>query len=227
MKRFFSLVAVTGLALLIPALLFSCAPVNLYTINMRYTSPETPPTRTAGANSPPITIARFIDSRKVEDTLIIGTVVLPDGDTIPVLPKYSKPVDAVTDGIRKCLSAEGYSLSREIPAWNLESDSIEKSWGTALIGGSIDRLEVVCHKEGIKKTYRTDVKLTIVFADVHNARIVRTMEAAATSSLVHVRFSEEILEEQINKAFANAIEQICGNGKTMSEFLGHLAKEGE
>ncbi|MDD5722742.1 MAG: hypothetical protein PHY29_03280 [Syntrophales bacterium] len=217
MKRFFSLAVTAGMALLVLPLFFSCAPINLYTVNMGYLPPETFATGTSESAS--ITVAGFIDARDIDDTMRIGTVVLSDGYTIPVLPKHLKPVDTVTDGIKKCLSAEGYSLSQENPAWNLQSDSIEKRWGTILIGGSIDRLEVVCHKDGIKKTYRTDVKLTIVFADVKNARIVRTMEAAATSSLVHVRFSEEIMGEQISKTLSKAIRQVCGDGKTIPQIL--------
>ncbi len=225
MKRFFSPAVAAGMALLVLTLFFSCAPINLYTVNMGYLPSETSASGTGSAGTTRITVAGFTDARKVEDTMVIGTVVFSDGKTVPVLPKQVRPVDTVTDGIRKCLSAEGYSLSPENPAWNLQSDSIEKRWGTVLIGGSIDRLEVVCNKDGIKKTYRTDVKLTIVFADVRGARIVRTMEAAATSSLVHVSFSEEILGEQISKTLSKAIRQVCGDGKTIPQILEQMAKK--
>jgi len=225
MKRFFSLAVAAGMAVSVLTLFFSCAPVNLYTINMGYLPSEGSASGTGRAGSTPITVAGFTDARKVEDTMVIGAVVLSDGKTIPVLPKQVRPVDTVTDGIRKCLSAEGYSLSPENPAWNLQSNSIEKRWGTILIGGSIDRLEVVCHKDGIKKTYRTDVKLTIVFADVKSARILRTIEAAATSSLVHVSFSEEILGQQISKTLSKAIRQVCGDGKTIPQILEQMERE--
>jgi hypothetical protein len=223
MKRYFSLTTRAGIAALILIFLFSCAPVNLYTINMRYTPSETAAARADGTGNVQFTVARFIDSRSIEDKMVIGRVVSPDGGTIPVLPKYLKPVDAVTAGIRECLSAAGYSLSTKIPAWDLRSDSIEKRWGTVLIGGTIDKLEVVCHKDGIKKKYRANVKLTIVFADALNARIFHKMEIETSPSLVHVKFSEKILEEQINKALSDSIEQVFGNRETMQKILGELS----
>ena len=220
MKSYFSLIAGAGIATLTLALLFSCAPVNLYTINMNYTPSEIAAAKADDMGNVQLTVARFIDSRSIKDKMIIGRVVSADGGTIPVLPKYLKPVDAVTFGIRDCLSAEGYSLSPEIPTWDLQSDSIEKRWGTILIGGTIDKLEVVCNKDGIKKKYRTDVKLTIFFADARNARIFRKMEIETSPSLVHVRFSEKMLEEQINKALSDSIEQVFGNRDTMRKILG-------
>ncbi len=225
MKRYFSLIAGTGIAALTLILLFSCAPVNLYTINMNYTPSETAAAKADSTRTVSLTVARFIDSRSIQDKMIIGRVVSPDGGTIPVLPKYLKPVDAVTGGIRECLSAAGYSLSPEIPVWDLQSDSIEEKWGTLLIGGTIDKLEVVCHKDGIKKNYKANVKLTIVFADVHNARIFRKMEIETSPSLVHVRFSEKMLEEQINKALSDSIEQVFGNREIMQKILGETAWE--
>lgn len=224
MKRFFSFATAAGILLSVLMLFCSCAPVTLYTVSMNYLPPEgSAPATINGGN---ITVAGFTDARKVEDTMVIGTVVLSDGKTIPILPKQLRPADTVTDGVRKCLSAEGYSISPERPAWSLESDSIGKGWGTGLlIGGSIDRLEVVCHKEGIKKTYRTDVKLTIVFADVRDTRILRTVEAAATSSLVHISFSEEILGQQISKTLSKAIRQVCGDGKTIPQIFKQMMEK--
>ncbi len=225
MKRYFSLIPGTGITALTLILLFSCAPVNLYTINMNYTPSETAAARADDTGAVQLTVTRFIDSRSIKDKMIIGRVVSPGGGMIPVLPKYLKPVDAVTGGIRECLSAGGYSLSPEIPVWDLQSDSIEKRWGTVLIGGTIDKLEVICHKDGIKKKYRADVKLTIVFADARNARIFHKMEIETRPSLVHVRFSEKMLEEQINKALSDSIEQVFGNRETMQKILGETAGE--
>jgi len=223
MKRCLSLIATAAVVPLI--LLYSCTPVNLYTINMKYTPSEAASAQVEDTESVKLVVARFIDSRSAKDKMVIGTVVSSDGGTIPVLPKYIKPVDAVTDGIRECLLAAGYSVSPDIPAWNLRSDSINKGWGTVLIGGTIDKLEVVCHKDGIKKQYHTDVKLTIVFADIRDARLFRKLEIETNPSLVHVRFSEKILEEQINTALSDAIEQVFGDRETMQKILGEAAEK--
>ena len=225
MKRYFSLFTKTGITTLTLVLLFSCAPVNLYTINMHYRPSETAAAGADDNGNIQLTVARFIDARNIQDKMLIGRVVLPDGGTIPVLPKYSKPVDTVTAGIREYLSAAGHSLSPEIPIWDLSSDSIEKRWGPILIGGTIDKLEIVCHKDGVKKNYQADVKLTLVFADVRNARIFRKMEIETSPSLVHVRFSEKILEEQINKALSDSIEKVFGSRETMRNILGEMAGE--
>lgn len=223
MKRYFSLIAGAGIAALSLIFLFSCASVNLYTVNMTYTPTETAAAGAADMGDVQITVARFIDSRDIKDRMVIGRVVSSDGGTIPVMPKYLEPVDAVTAGIRECLSAAGYSLSPEIPVWDLRSDSIEKRWGDLLIGGTIDKLEIVCHKDGIKKDYRANVKLTIVFADARNARIFRKMDIETSPSLVHVRFSEKMLEEQINKALSDSIERVFGNREIMRKIIGEAA----
>jgi len=49
------------------------------------------------------------------------------------------------------------------------------------------------------------------------------MEIETSPSLVHVRFSEKMLEEQINKALSDSIEQVFGNRDTMRKILGETA----
>lgn len=223
MKRYLQFIAKIGIAPLI--LILSCAPVTLYTINMNYTPSGTVSTGAGDMDNIRLTVAEFIDSRNMEDKMMIGRVVSSDGVTTPVMPKHIKPVDAVTTGARKCLSAAGYSLSADTPVWDLGKDSIEGKPGDILIGGTIDKLEVVCRKDGIEKRYNADVKLTIVFADVRTARIFHRMEIETNPSLVHVRFSEEILEKQINKALSSSIEQVFGNRETMRKILKEATGE--
>ena len=54
-----------------------------------------------------LTVASFIDSRKMEDTLLIGRVIKSDGSSIPILPKYVKPTDAVAAALRELLIPVG------------------------------------------------------------------------------------------------------------------------
>lgn len=226
MRPFFSRATRAGAALLIAMFACSCAPGNLYTIKMGYLPAETAIPMTGKEGNIAITVAQFTDVRDIDDTMRLGTVVLSDGKTIPILPKDRRPVETVTDSIKKCLSAQGYVLSPQNPAWNMQSESIDKLWGgEILIGGTIDRLDVICHKDGIKKTYQTDVHLTIVFADIPHARIVSTIEATATSSLVHVRFSEEMLGQQISETLSKAIRQVCEDGKTIPQLYDQIARE--
>jgi hypothetical protein len=226
MRFSFPHAAAAGTALLVVLFVCSCAPVNLYTVNMGYLPPETAIPPTGEEENITITVAQFTDARDIDDTMRLGAVILSDGKKIPVLPKKRRPAETVTDSVKKCLSRKGYFISSESPAWDLQSKSIDKLWGTALlIGGTIDQLEVICHKDTVKKTYETNVKLSIVFADLYNAKILRSMEAAATSSLVHVTFSEEMLGEQISQTLSKAIRQVCGDGKTIPQIIEQMARE--
>lgn len=204
---------------------FSCSSVSLYTLNVKYTPPESAVTKVDACKYSILTVAMFNDLRTVEDKALIGNVVFSDGSKIPILPKYLKPVDAVTFGIREYLSVAGYTVSSESPAWDLQDNTINKEWGTVLVGGTIDRFEVTCYKEGIKKRYQTKVKLTVVFADVKKSRVFYTIKVETNPSLIHVRFSEEMLEKQINEALSDAIERVFGNKETMQEIREKIEKK--
>ncbi|MEA3487506.1 MAG: hypothetical protein U9R20_07600, partial [Thermodesulfobacteriota bacterium] len=67
MKRYFSLITKAGIAALMLIFLFSCTPVNLYTINMSYTPSETAAARADDTGNVQFTVARFIDSRNIKD----------------------------------------------------------------------------------------------------------------------------------------------------------------
>jgi len=223
MKQYFSLIAKAGFIPLL--LILSCTSATLYTINMNYTPSETVSTGSDGMENIRFTVAEFIDSRNMEDRMMIGSVVSGDGAITPVTPKHLKPVDAVTSGVRKCLSAAGYSLSPEIPVWNPGNNSIGAQPGDILIGGTIDTLEVLCRKDVIKKHYQANVKLSIVFADVRTSRIFHKIETEASPSLVHIQFSEEILEEQINKALSASIEQVFGDKEKMRKIVKEIPEK--
>ncbi len=197
-------------SLLFIALFFmSCAPVSLYTIDVRYSPAATSvPQVTEKGKKFMVTVARFNDVRNVEDKLVIGKVVKPDGKKIPVLPKYTKPVDAVLKGMQAYLEDIGYDVSSETPDWDLKKDSIDKKWGEVLIGGTIDEFEVVCLKGTPVKKYNTKVKFTVYFADVKRQKIFYKIAVETKPSLEHVRFSEEMLAKQINGGLTEAIENI-------------------
>jgi len=187
----------------------SCAPVSLYTIDLRYSPTATSVSQvTEKGKKFRVTVARFNDIRNVEDKLVIGKVVKPDGKNIPVLPKYTKPVDVVLKGMQAYLEDIGYDVSSETPDWDLKKDSIDKKWGDVLIGGTIDAFEVVCLKGSPVKKYRTKVKFTVYFADVERQKIFYKIAVETKPSLEHVRFNEDILAKQINGGLTEAIEKI-------------------
>jgi hypothetical protein len=143
-------------------------------------------------------------------------VVKSDGGKIPVLPKYTKPVDVLLKGMQDCLENRGYNVSRNTPDWDLTEESIDKGWGDILIGGTIDDLEVVCLKGFPVKEYNAKVRFTVYVADVKRKKIFYQIAVEANPSMKHVRFSEEMLAQQINGALTEAIENIF-EGKKLYE----------
>lgn len=189
-------------------LLVSCAPVTLYSVDLKY-EPAKPPSREGKAAG--ITVAAFNDVRKVEDTLVIGKVVKPDGTSVPVVPKYSKPVDAVTAGMKDYLARAGYTVLKETPEWNLQERAIKKEWGKILVGGSIDDLQVVCRLSLPMKKYEAKVKLTVLFADPEKGKVFYKTTVESSSSREDISFSEEEMGEQISGALTEAIEKAFDN----------------
>ncbi len=190
-------------------LVMSCAPVSLYTIDLRYSPTATSvPQVTEKGKAFVVTVARFNDVRNVEDKLVIGKVVKSNGKNIPILPKYTKPVDVILKGMQAYLEDIGYEVSSETPQWDLTKESIDKEWEDVLIGGTIDAFEVVCLKGIPVKKYRTKVKFTVYFADVKRQKIFYKIAVETKPSLEHVRFNEKMLAKQINGGMTEAIEKI-------------------
>jgi hypothetical protein len=121
-------------ALLLSVWLTGCAP-KLYSIDMRYIPTKTiqPPQNDGRKYS--LTVAAFIDQRKQEDTLVIGRVVRSDGETVPVLPKYVTPQEAVAAALRELLRQSGYAVSPAKPEWDLAERTIRPEWGAIVVGG--------------------------------------------------------------------------------------------
>jgi len=197
---------IAGLALCL-LLLAGCSPA-LYSVDMKYVPSRVMPRTEGTGEIITVTVAAFEDRRKIDDKMIIGWVVKSDGERIPVLPKFVKPSVAVTSPLKDFLARAGYRISPESPVWDLKEESIRKEWGSILIGGSIDELEVICRDSLTVKKYSAKVKITVVFADAQKGKIFYTVTSGSDVSLEHVLFSEERLEEQINAALSDAIEKI-------------------
>jgi hypothetical protein len=190
-----------------------CAP-TLYNVNMRYQATKTIPPAVTDGRKYSLTVAAFVDQRKMEDTLLIGRVTRPNGITIPILPKYVKPADAVASALRELLFKSGYTVSPDKPGWDLKEGSIRPEWGTILIGGTIDELEVTCLDSLTMKRYSAKARVTLVLADVQKKRIFYRITSESTSSLDHIVFSEEKLESQINGVLSDAMEKAIEGPET-------------
>lgn len=219
----------TGLGLLL-LLAFSpaaCAP-DLYSIDMKYKPSAAVSSRTQGETGKVhVTVATFEDARKNPDKMIIGRVIKTDGGKIPVLPKFVKPDDAVTAGIREYLKKAGYAVSGEKPSWDLKADSLRKEWGNIVIGGSIEDLDVSCEDLMPQKKYRAKARLTVYFADTNKKWIFYKTTTESSSSLDHVLFSEQRLEEQINGVLSNAVEKVFEAGEAERKITAVLREKSE
>lgn len=203
-------------------LLVGCAP-TLYSVDMKYVPTRTFP-KAQGVTQPiALTVAAFQDVRKVEDNMMIGRVIKPNGEQIRVLPRFIKPSQAVTEPIKQFLRQAGYRVADESPAWDLKEGSINKGWGPVIVGGSIDDLEVVCQNSVTITKYQAKAKLTIYFADTVTGKIFRTLTTDSSTSLEHVLFSEERMEQQINTALAGAIEKLF-DGRDITNIINGRGK---
>jgi hypothetical protein len=190
-----------------------CAP-TLYHINMRYEPTKVIRPAVTDGRKYTLTVASFIDKRKMEDTLLIGRVIKSGGGTIPILPQYVKPPDAIASALRELIFKSGYIVSPDRPAWDLNEETIRPEWGTILIGGTIDDLDVTCLDNLTLTRYSAKVRVTLVFADVQKKRIFYKVTSESSSSLDHIVFSEDKLESQINGVLSDAMEKAIEGPET-------------
>jgi hypothetical protein len=199
----------TGALICLALLLFTagCAP-KLYNVDMRYEPTKAIRAVDGDGRKYSLTVASFIDQRKIADTLLIGRVIRGDGTPIPILPKYVKPMDAVAEALRSLLRQAGYGVAPDKPAWDLQEANLRPEWGTLLVGGTVDELDVTCLDNLTMTRYTAKAKVTLIFADVQKKRIFYRVSSESSSSLDHIVFSEAKLESQINGVLSDAMEKI-------------------
>jgi hypothetical protein len=190
-----------------------CAP-ELYSVDMRYQPTKTILPAVTDGRQYNLTVAAFIDRRKMEDTLLIGKVVQADGSSIPILPKYIRATDALATALRELLIQSGYVVSPGKVLWDLQENTIRPEWGTILVGGAIEELDLTCIDTIPRKQYSAKARVTLVFADVQKKRIFYQVASESSSTLDHVIFSEEKLESQINGVISEAMEKAIEGPET-------------
>jgi hypothetical protein len=205
-----------ALLLILLATLSGCVP-QIYNVDLRYQPTEqVQPVITDGRKFS-VTVSELIDSRKIDDPLLIGKVIRRDGTSIPILPRYHKVNDALSEALRQILLQSGFDVSSEKASWNLQEDSILPNWGTILIGGTIDELDITCLDNIPVKNYAARVKISLLFADVQKKKIFYQVSTESSSSLEHVVFSEDKLESQINGALFDAMQKILEGSETIRQ----------
>jgi hypothetical protein len=213
----------TAVCLCLLLLLNGCAP-KIYNINMQYEPTKVIRPAVADGRKYSVTVASFTDQRKMDDTLLIGRVIKSDGTPIPILPRYVKPTEAVAAALRGLLSKSGYAVAPDRPAWDLDEKTLKPEWGTILVGGTIDALDVTCIEMFTMKRYSAKVKVTLIFADVLKKRIFYRVVSESSSSLDHIITSEEKLESQINGVLSDAMEKAIEGPETGRQIQEALTK---
>jgi hypothetical protein len=155
-----------------------------------------------------ISVAEFTDTRQVDDKKIIGQVRERDDSRNPVFLKDVVPTKAVANGIKAYLKKAGYKVADKIVQWDLKEGTMPKGSGKLIIGGSIEELEITCWRGVFSHTYKANVKLTIVFADLAKGKILYKSKVESSSSRDDVSFSEAELGGQLSNALGDAIEKV-------------------
>ncbi|HOW56619.1 MAG TPA: YajG family lipoprotein [Smithellaceae bacterium] len=205
-------ILIGAVALFLLLLGSGCANVKLYSVDMRYGAEKvTVPDYLRIADKvlgEQIVIAEFLDSRKVDDTKVIGRVIEKDGSNVLILPKFTMPAKAVAQGIRNYLSKAGYKIPNRLSVWDLKEETMPQETAKLLIGGSIEEMELTCRKGFPSDTYKARVKLSVIFADLASRKILYKSTVESSAALEHVSFSEKRMEEQINNVLAEAVEKL-------------------
>ncbi len=155
-----------------------------------------------------INVAEFIDARQVDDKKIIGQVRERDDTKIPVFPKDVIATKVVASGIKEYLKKAGYKVTDKIVQWDLKEETMPKVKGKIIIGGSIEELEVTCWRGVFSHSYKTNLKLIIVIADLAKGKILYKSKVESSSSRDDVSFSEEKLGGQLSTALGDAIKKV-------------------
>jgi len=219
---------ILGWGLLISIFSFpGCAGPNLYSVDMYYDAvqaniPEY--LKVDKASNVLISVAEFTDTRQMDDRLVIGRVVEKDGMKTLVFPKNIKVTKAISNGIKEYLRKAGYKVPNKIEQWDLKEQNIPQGYGTILIGGNIDELEISCRRGFPSNTFTTNIQLTIVFADMAKGKILYQSKVESSYSKEHILFSEESLGEQAGIALGDAIEKLFENKAVAQKLKEALAQ---
>jgi hypothetical protein len=192
--------------------IFGCIANSLYSVNLRYDAANAviPSYLTADqkAQGKTISVAEFTDTRQMEDRLVIGRVMERDGMKTLVLPKYTKPTQALAQGIKEYLGKAGYKVTAKIEKWDLKEENLPKINSRILVGGNIEEMEITCRRGFPTNTYKTTIKLNIILADLANNKIIYKTTVESVSSQEHVFFSEERLGDQASIALGDSIGKV-------------------
>jgi hypothetical protein len=192
----------------------SCAMSGYYRINMQYAPQTVPQTADASMQQYTVTAALFNDERTgLVDKSAIGKRVQADSSELKAVSQTVPPTEGVALAIKDAFFKNGYTVFGGTPDWDGTEHTIQKGWGSLVVGGFIEELDVVSTTGFLSAEYDTKVKLRVIFADVQRKRILYTTTLESAASYKHFYFSESRMEQEINNALSIAIEKMFANNK--------------
>lgn len=209
-------------ALALAAALAACATPGYYRLKVDYA----PQQQLLGADSVLqqhlITVARFNDERGKTDAEALGRRVKSDGSELRALSWQGTPGEVAAAAVREAFFRNGYTLYGGMPQWDGAERTIETTWGSLVVGGFIDELDVVCATGFLSATYDTRVKLRVVFADAQRKKILYTRELESAASYHYFFFSRRRMERELSAALSLAIEKMFADNR-IEEVLGEIS----
>jgi hypothetical protein len=205
-----------------------CAATNIYTVDMNYDAESAMIPSYVKPNARAlqslITVAEFTDSRKSDDPLIVGRVIERNKMRTLVLPKHSRPTQAVAQGVRHYLRKAGYNVAAVAAPWDLTEENMPTGNGRVFIGGNITDLEINCKRGTPTNSYTTKIRLTLYLADTRQKQILFRSTVEASTSLEHITFSERRMGDQAAIALGDAIEKLFEN-RALSEKIKEILNQ--
>jgi ABC-type transport system substrate-binding protein len=212
--------------LVFTCILWGCVTPGLYSVNMYYDAEKAiiPEYVKADETAATISVAEFVDTRQMDDQLVIGRVVESDGTKTLIVPRNVKAAKSIANGIKKYLKKAGYKVDERTESWDLREESIPRGDSKVLIGGSIEELEITCRKDFPFISYKSTIKLNIILADMSRGKILYKTGVGNRYEQDHVLFSENILSDQADMILADAIEKLFEDKammQTLKKALSH------
>lgn len=193
------------IAMAVVVFVFACAPKTHYPIQV-HDAPQggEPPAKTAPTGHM-VTVASFIDTRGLDDPMIIGTRTKRNRKTVPFVSSQGEPSDNITEAVKTYLFSRGYTVRGETPRWNRELHTIDPRWGDWVIGGSIEQLSVEVAST-VRTVYACTLVLKVAIASIKDEKTIREHTVNLSSSYTTAIFRTTTAERMINKLIAQAIE---------------------
>jgi VanZ family protein len=217
--------APTRAALLVLAaglLLAGCGGLRTHRLDLRYTPA---PGLSAGYPAPAapmvVALAPTRDARGLTDPVVIGRRVTSRDEVEPMVPAGERTEAIVTEAIRRRLAMDGYTV-RPLPAWDLRAESLDPSWGDAVVGAEVLEFWTEARSRHLKTTQiASRGRVRLVLADPRARRIVwmNTVESVvqAEVNLFETSDATSAASEVLTAAIRSLLE-----GRDLTERLRAL-----